>query len=114
MRAPSPAPGACGIPHGRTRLPRAPGKPASQYPIRSCEPAPRTPPQVVGRHHLGTQMPSGGVHPITAAWVATHGNGLDRTAASTISLLLLRNLDLAGRARMSMWRREAGPDTEYG
>src|SRR3954451_3292211 len=25
------------------------------------------PPQVVGRHHhLGTQMPSGGVHPITA------------------------------------------------
>src|SRR5690349_6765409 len=65
MRAPSPAPGACGAPHGRTRLPRAPGKPASQCPIRSCEPAPRTPPQVVGRHHLGTQMPSGGVHPIT-------------------------------------------------
>src|SRR3954468_16735155 len=28
------------------------------------------PPQVVGRHHhLGTQMPSGGVHPITAALV---------------------------------------------
>src|SRR3982750_3929740 len=70
MRAPSPAPGACGIPHGRTRLPRAPGKPASQYPIRSCEPDPWTPPQVVGRrHHLGTQMPSGGVHPVPSGGV---------------------------------------------
>jgi hypothetical protein len=31
------------------------------------------PPQVVGRHHhLGTQMPSGGVHPITAADAGLH------------------------------------------
>src|SRR3954466_5131462 len=62
MRAPSPAPGACGTPHGRTRLPRAPGKPASQYLIRSCEPAPRTPPQVVDTTILARRCHRGRPH----------------------------------------------------
>src|SRR3954463_3307957 len=37
------------------------------------------PPQVVGRHHhLGTQMPSGGVHPITAHGVTRQPPTLPR------------------------------------
>src|SRR3954449_165626 len=63
-RAPWPEPGACGTPPGRSHRPRALEIPTSQYQALSCWPGPWTPPLVVAQHHLGTSMPSGGVHTI--------------------------------------------------
>src|SRR3954452_25283157 len=54
------------------------------------------PPQVVGRHHhLGTQMPSGGVHPITAMLALHARSGF--SSVGTYATSGLRAGSTAGR-----------------